>query len=399
MESQVAPGRKVLRLNLDETAVRFYYKPQNGLVAGRDSGCSRSPKSIVQKAGQAQQKKALTHIGIICDRPELQPRLPQIVLGNGYVLRQRDMARLTRCASRPVCLWRRKSAWIDAKGMVLVLRKLGEALKPLLGEYQPVLLMDAHKVHFHASVLREAAKQEIWPICVPACLTWLLQPLDTDCFARYKQFLRNRYTELLSRQAAGELDPEAVIQCINGACRYVLQAHEWHRIFVKNGYEAGQGGVRESIKEELQWDVVPPVTSGLPSLQQLQSCFPAGFDIPLGELFRSVVPNSVPPAPCRASAAGASSAGVVVVEEPWSKRLRPRRSSQELEADPPLPPAPPAPAGPSASSSSSGPCPPTAPPLAVLCLSPPPAATAYEPPRLVRLGPPLSSCSPPPAAP
>ncbi len=55
--------------------------------------------------------------------------------------------------------------------------------------------MDALAAHIAEPVLRAASDAGIWVIFVPAGMTHLLQPLDTDVFAAYKRRLRQIYAE------------------------------------------------------------------------------------------------------------------------------------------------------------------------------------------------------------
>jgi hypothetical protein len=56
MEHQIQSGKRVLRLNLDETAVRFFYKGQRGLTIMRGGKKRRTANEFVQKAGMAERK-------------------------------------------------------------------------------------------------------------------------------------------------------------------------------------------------------------------------------------------------------------------------------------------------------------------------------------------------------
>ena len=71
--SHIPSGKKMLRLNLDETAVRFYYKPNKGLRTKRTPNHDIHEARAVQHATKGQQRRALTHVAIICDDSELQP--------------------------------------------------------------------------------------------------------------------------------------------------------------------------------------------------------------------------------------------------------------------------------------------------------------------------------------
>ncbi len=336
LEHQVPAGKRLLRLNLDETAVRFYYKPRKGLVASLGRPHRARRRVPLQQASRAMQRKALSHMAIVCDDSALQPLLPQVLIGNEHVLRAGDLARLRALVPRNVLIWRCKSAWANQATMRAVFRLLAAALAPH-PDVQPVLLMDALSVHTSETVIREASRLGIWTCVIPAKCTWLLQPLDTDAFATYKQYLRARYVELVSEDAQGELVTEAVVACIGEVCRRVLQGHVWRNVFLKNGFGREQAGVRQSILEALQWMHVPHVAPRLPTLRELQHCFRRGADIPIAALF--AVCAGRPPAAAHAASPGEAAPAPEV--EPWARRLRPRvrRDAPAGEAGDPVPSA------------------------------------------------------------
>ena len=79
LQAQVPPDRPVLRLNLDETSVRFWYEPRKGLRRPR----GQIPRAgFARKASRAQLRKAFSHVAIICDDSSLQPHLPPVLLVN-----------------------------------------------------------------------------------------------------------------------------------------------------------------------------------------------------------------------------------------------------------------------------------------------------------------------------
>ena len=110
LQEQVPPGRPVLRLNLDETSVRFWYEPCKGL---RRPGGQVPRAGFARKASRAQLRKAFSHVAIMCNDTSLQPHLPRVLL----VTERTVSAELNRrWTSLPGCnakLWRGKTAWIN----------------------------------------------------------------------------------------------------------------------------------------------------------------------------------------------------------------------------------------------------------------------------------------------
>ena len=284
----------------------------------------------------------MTHVAMICDNTTIQPLLPQIIIGSEHVLRVRDVDYVRPRVSANVHVWRRSSGWVNANTMLEIWELLAKALQPFMDTCQPILLMDALPAHCAGRVLRAAGRKGLWPMIVPASMTFLLQPLDTDAFLAYKRFLRQRYREMVSDNPHGHVEIPEVILSMNAACRKVLQARAWKHIFDKNGFGAQQARVRQSVLDTLQCGSPVQVSCQSPTLEQFQQVFPRGTLIPFDDLFASLLPRA------QTSAARPASHDAPVQDVPrsWDERLRPRRSASRVQvldsaaedqACPPLP--------------------------------------------------------------
>ena len=310
---------------------------RKGLVPKR----RRGGPSRAQAASRRQQRSCFTHVAAICDDTAVQPSLPQVLIGNEAVLQVAAVRLVQPALHKNVILLRRKSGWVNKDFLVNYVKLLAACLEPFASDYQPILLWDALPAHCAPPVLRAAARAGLWVVIVPGKLTWLLQPLDTDAFSRYKQYLRHRYLELLCASHDGRVAATSIILAMNGACRQVLQGNAWAAVFWRNGFGAVQSGVKRSMAEEFELDKVEGAGSSLPTLMQLSAIFPNRLEAPINELFYSFIPR--PPVLPRAPHA-ADTAAADADPAPWPDRLRPRRSSSALA----LPPA-------ASASSSAGP--------------------------------------------
>ena len=187
----------------------------------------------------------------------MQPLLPQIIVGSYHALRLADVA-----AARPrlppnVFMLRRQSFWANVLHLVEIMRLLGRCLGPILDEWQPVLLMDTAPVHFAKACLRAAATAGVWVLPIPAKTTWLLQPLGTHVFARYKAYLRNRCQQCLADHPDGVVSATSVLHAIADACAVVLPQQPWAAAFEGNGFGAGQQQLRASVLRELDIEAAP----------------------------------------------------------------------------------------------------------------------------------------------
>ena len=218
-------------------------------------------------------------------------------------------------------LIRQKSAWSNIALMKRVVKMLGVALRtycpvPLVRRWQPVLLMDACRLHLHRSIVATCLAEGIWPILVPAKLTWLLQPCDTDAFQLYKVFLRMAYQRARLLTADGELTTAQFMLALYDAIRNVLQGHRWAGAFEKNGFGTGQAQVSKYILENLQLDAAPQVPSTMPTAETLALCFPRNCLVQTALWLKPYVEAALP-APALGPPAGA--------RLPLGRRLLPRR--------------------------------------------------------------------------
>lgn len=329
LESLCPPTKSVLRLNLDETAVKTWMAPGKGLIAP-GSGDGVRPVRQVSKATRKQQRSCLTHVAFLCDNPEIQPYLPHVIIGNEGVLPVYIQKEMAPKLFRNVFLVRRKSAWVDGSYMALIITLLGEMLKPFLDAWQPILLMDALPAHLAPRVFRAAARNSIHVVVVPARLTWLIQPADTHAFFRYKMYLRKRYMEAMARSPDGELQLREVLLAMNDGVRYVFQAHDWSKAFHENGFSPAQLLVREAVLQAAGMQRPLSTPAALPTYAQLRSIWPARLEPPLDDVFASLFsPPQITTARTAQQGAQRARRDAVqpgVEDELWSERLRPRRS-------------------------------------------------------------------------
>ena len=280
-------GRVPLRVNLDETAICLYQGGSKGVVfcRKRKGGSGAEP---FQKVSLAKRRTYLTHIGLICDAPALQPLLPQVLIGNEETFAAGAVAGLQAACPQNVHLLRQKSAWNNVEACKTTVRLLAKALEPHLGPMglQPVLFLDAAPLHLQASLFQCCVANGIWPIVVPARLTWLLQPLDTHVFLKYKRRLRARYQSRRLETADGQLSVAQFLPAVCDAIKEVLEGQEWAKAFDQNGFGERQRAVSAFVLRQCQLEGPPGVPSSLPTPEILQRCWPRKRKVHLGWLLR-----------------------------------------------------------------------------------------------------------------
>ena len=290
LESSVVGGRKLLRINIDETSVCLFQGTGKGTVL---YSRKRQPPSgePLQPASRKKRRSCLTHVGVICDDPALQPLLPQYVIGNFATFLVRDWRALQASCPSNVVLVRQKSAWNNTELFVTILRRLGVVLRPFLCSLQPVLLMDACRLHFAKPVLRACLSSQLWPVFVPAGMTWLLQPCDTHVFQQYKMQLRAAYQASRVHTARGNLNILEFMSCLYTIIRQVVQGHRWAIAFDRDGFGSSQSELSIYVRRQLQLEGPVVVPAGRPSEEQLSLCFPQGAKVCIASMFPPVVPT------------------------------------------------------------------------------------------------------------
>ena len=139
-------------------------------------------------------------------------------------------------------------------------------------------MFDAAMIHLADEVMNELTAAKIWFTLIQARLTWLLQPLDTHGFAKYKRHLKRSFQETLLDSAQGN-NAERMILLVVGTIRAVLQGNRWANAFTHNGLAGNQTHVSKFIKQNLQFEILPPYPAILPTLDVMRLCWPSNRTI------------------------------------------------------------------------------------------------------------------------
>ena len=309
VSSQTPCGKIVLRLNLDETSICLY----QGDLKGNIFISSKSKPS--QHVPHARRRCNLTHIGVICDNSEIQPRLPQVVIGGEAALRAGDMPALRAACPANFFLLRQRTAWSSSLICAWLVRAIAAALAPYTGRFQPVLILDASKTHITSWVFEQSCRSGIWLVLVPARLTWLLQPLDTHAFQRLKARLRRAYQDARIRSGTSDLAIHDFLPCLYTAVRGVFQGTNWADAFDSDGFGVRQERVSARVVSKLSGPPAGQVLATRPTDAEVAVCFPRRAAVPTAIWRPYDAPVRAPLVPLRAPAprpalAGASAPSV-----------------------------------------------------------------------------------------
>ena len=198
-------GKVPLLLNLDETAVPLEFTHTRGNIVTKENGqkIKDMPKQLANRSAV---RCFFTHVAIICDDPTVQPLLPQVLFFAGRHLSWKNWTELQERLPQNVFVRRQVSGWSNTEQHKVIMEILKLALEPLLPSMQPILAFDASPIHLQPGVLQLLGELDIWWLLIPKKLTWLLQPLDTHTFSKYKRHVRNGWIDtLLAQEGAGML--------------------------------------------------------------------------------------------------------------------------------------------------------------------------------------------------
>lgn len=272
-----------MRINFDETAICLFQGGGKGnlMIA---KGCPLPTQNVSRN----QRRTYITYVSFICDDPDIQRALPQVLIANERSFPLRDMAALRAACPPHVHLWRERSAWVNERLCVQLVRLLGETLRPYMGGAQPFLVFDASRAHVTRDVFRACAAARLWSLLIPAKLTWLLQPLDTHAFLPYKVHLQKEYQEARVGIADGVVRMADLLRCVHAAMERVIRGRAWAVSFERDGFGLGQLGVSQRVLAHLGLEAPPTISSLRPSLEQLQRCFPKRAQVPEAQIWEAV---------------------------------------------------------------------------------------------------------------
>lgn len=289
MHRAMLSGREPLLVNLDETSVCRASPDAKGLIVAKRwwPGNSRPGQGISRKDRRAY----VSHVAMITHRTDIQPLLPQILLGNWNIFTLPLMAALAAAALPPtVKFWRRRSSWNTSALMLDILQELCNALahRP---EFQIILVLDCATIHLTLAVVRKAAELGIWLLVVPPKATYALQPLDTHVFSAYKAFLRRAYRD--AKDGHGRVSPFAWACTLVAVCTEFLNGRPWESAFVQTGLL----GNRRTERLDRELRVLPSrliePTNAMPQYLTLRACWPANRFLPYGQLLNAALGRAI----------------------------------------------------------------------------------------------------------
>ena len=163
-------GKRVLRLNLDETNVAFFYPHARGNVVYRKRRLPNAERPV-QAARRSKLRTTFTHVGIVCDQADMQPLLPQLLLFNSKHVTRAQLHAFLPTLPPNVYVKVSGSAWSSGRIHAALMVLLGQVLEPFLDVWQPLLTLGTAGIHLDENVIARAFDANIWYCVIPAGCT------------------------------------------------------------------------------------------------------------------------------------------------------------------------------------------------------------------------------------
>ena len=173
---------------MDETSLARHVSGLTGTVV-------KTPTNKCQLGEVAtlhERRSYITYLATITHDPEVQPRLPQVLIGSHRQFTATVVKDVSFLPSN-VYMWRCKSAWNSHLLMRRYLSLLASSLGSVLKERYVILILDVARCHLHPTILAHAKRCRIRLCFIPALMTAELQPCDTHLFARFKATFREHW--------------------------------------------------------------------------------------------------------------------------------------------------------------------------------------------------------------
>ena len=284
-------------VNLDETNIKLYQRAGPGILMDVARKRKNTAASLTYHAKKGELRGSFTHVGMICDDPDLQPLLPQHIFLHRNQISEVEFAAAQVAAATNVILHRSEQTWVTSELMKIVLKSLADAIKTKETGRRILLSLDTFRAHISQPVWRSAAAHGIFMFVVPAQLTWCLQPCDTHVFAMFKDHLSKTCQELTIHEGGGTLSVFLLLKALSNTVLNVLNHKTWRKAFDDLGYRGTQRWLSKRAMEKLEIPLRPTIDMSIPTLQQLQYCWPRGSIIPIADVFSGVLRCQGPDVP------------------------------------------------------------------------------------------------------
>ena len=245
----VLAGRDFVVVNMDESGVGQTLAAKKGCVFAKKEQTRHQMKAVIRSKDYTDASTSL--LGTICDNPELQPHLPQVILPK-YPGGKDPPAHLQERyedMGYPLVALHGTTGWNSKDSMKDWMKRLRVAVQAFRRSLWILLVLDNNNCHVSREMLLYAKALGILVLLIPPGLTWLLQMLDVHVFAELKRRLRARTTSARLLAASGALQIGEWIDVLGACVQEVLVQTDWSMSFQKCGFTTNLADIREPVRK------------------------------------------------------------------------------------------------------------------------------------------------------
>ena len=244
---------------MDETAVQHEYEARKGFVIDMNqqersaAGCFFSPLKM------AKTRAHTTYVAFITDNILVQRYLPQFVLPNKNRTTRAEMDAL-KALPDPIITLEESNGWVNIQIMCDMITELRRRVRAKVGATATVVLfMDGASQHISNEVLTHAARLQVIVVLIPSQLTWLLQPLDVECFRGFKDLLRLKQLEARLESLTASVAVSTRIQLLGETIREHFIEQPFAQAFRRTGIWTSHSVLKNTIARFLLQ--APPIVA------------------------------------------------------------------------------------------------------------------------------------------
>ena len=124
LHDQVPEGLTALRVNFDETGIRYFQETRQGHLTEAAQRLRRTPRSLTRLVTKGECRSMMSLATFVCDDATVQAVLPQVLLVNRRLLTEEELAAARLGMPAQMQIWREDKAWTTGDVMIRLLRAL-----------------------------------------------------------------------------------------------------------------------------------------------------------------------------------------------------------------------------------------------------------------------------------
>ena len=112
LHSFVPAGKRVLRVNIDETSIKLDMDNKHGFIS---AAATKQDKhhGLRRRMSKSRSRTAYSYVAVLCDDVALQKMMPQIIIVNCNQCPAAVYEEIRSNRPDNVVIWRRKSCWME----------------------------------------------------------------------------------------------------------------------------------------------------------------------------------------------------------------------------------------------------------------------------------------------